>query len=63
MRFDFGVYNDNNELLYLIEFDGEQHFNVTGGWNNEQAHEDTKRRDAIKNHYCLIKNIPLIRIP
>ena len=63
LRFDFGVYNDNNELLYLIEFDGEQHFNVTGGWNNEQAHEDTKRRDAIKNYYCLINNIPLIRIP
>lgn len=63
LRFDFGVYNGNDELLYLIEFDGIQHFNATGGWNDEQNHEETKRRDAIKNNYCLVNNIPLIRIP
>lgn len=63
LKFDFGVYNSDDELLYLIEFDGIQHFNATGGWNDEQAYENTKRRDAIKNNYCLINNIPLIRIP
>ena len=63
LRFDFGVYNDNDELLYLIEFDGIQHFEFTGGWNDEQNHEDTKRRDAIKNNYCFVNQIPLIRIP
>ena len=26
LRFDFGIYNEMNNLLYLIEYDGEQHF-------------------------------------
>ena len=63
LRFDFGVYNDNNELQYLIEFDGIQHFGFTEGWNDEQNYKDTKRKDSIKNNYCFINQIPLIRIP
>ena len=31
LRFDFGIYDDNNKLLYLIEFDGSQHYYSTGG--------------------------------
>ena len=63
LRFDFGVYNDNNQLQYLIEFDGIQHFGFTEGWNDEQNYKDTKRKDSIKNNYCFINQIPLIRIP
>lgn len=57
LRFDFYV---NNE--YLIEFDGVQHFSWGRCWNGDNK-EDIKRRDAIKNNYCLQNNIPLIRIP
>lgn len=57
LRFDFYV---NNE--YLIEFDGVQHFDYGSCWNGENK-EDVKRRDHIKNNYCLSNNIPLIRIP
>ena len=58
-RFDFYVNN-----LYLIEFDGKQHFEFSGyGWDNEQNFLQTKKRDEIKNNWCKKNNIPLIRIP
>lgn len=56
-KFDFGIIEDN-KLLYLIEYDGIQHFEQTG-WNLER----NKKRDEIKNNYCKENNIPLIRIP
>lgn len=58
LRFDFYV---NNQ--YIIEFDGEQHYKTTGGWNNETHLISIKQRDTIKNEYCKNNNIPIIRIP
>ena len=58
-KFDF--YVDNS---YLIEFDGEQHFNCrSSGWNTEEHLIDTQRRDEFKNNWCKQNNIQLIRIP
>lgn len=56
--FDFLVNNS-----YLIEYDGIQHFEATGGWSTEEHLQQVQRRDNIKNNYCKEKNIPLIRIP
>ena len=64
LRFDFAIFNKQNQLLYLIEYDGEQHFNSKGDnqiWSD--SFEKRKRRDEIKTIYCLNNNIPLIRIP
>ena len=61
--FDFGIYNSKDELQYIIEYDGYQHFNRVGGWNTKESSELTHQRDMIKNEYCFSHNIPLIRIP
>lgn len=62
LRFDFYLPDYN----LLIEFDGIQHFKPSLPRNNlEKAiiiFEDTKRRDIIKNNYCLDNNINLLRI-
>lgn len=64
LKFDFAIFDDNNNLIYLIEYDGIQHFiNKNCGWNNEKHLNELKERDKIKNDYCLTHNIPLIRIP
>lgn len=63
LRFDFGVLDKNNNLRYLIEYDGEQHYTITGGWSTETHYNNLQERDKLKNEYCLINNIPLIRIP
>ena len=67
--FDFAIFNkNNNSLLYLIEFDGSQHFTYfysenNKSWNNKDNFNITRKNDLIKNKYCFEHNIPLIRIP
>lgn len=62
-RFDFVLLDENNEVIRLIEFDGEQHYRYSGGWNTKENMLLTQKRDQIKNEYALIHNIPLVRIP
>lgn len=63
LLFDFAIFN-NNTLLYLIEFDGKQHFqHANCGWNDLENLQKTHRNDLLKNKYCFEHNIPLIRIP
>ena len=57
--FDIAIFNNNN-LLYLIEYDGIQHFEE-GHFNN--TFKVTHKNDLLKNKYCFEHNIPLIRIP
>lgn len=59
LMFDIAIYN-HNTLLYLIEYDGIQHFEP-GHFNNN--YQQTHYNDLIKNKYCFDNNIPLIRIP
>lgn len=57
-RFDFFVENQ-----YIIEFDGQQHFSYSGGWNTKEQMLETQKRDWLKNEWCRLNNIPIIRIP
>lgn len=58
-RFDFFV-NDS----YLIEYDGKQHFQWSSyGWDNKQNFNKIVEHDKFKNDWCVINEIPLIRIP
>lgn len=58
-RFDF--YVDNN---YIIEFDGEQHFNSREtGWFTKEQVQAIQEKDNFKNEWCKKNNIPIIRIP
>ena len=65
LLFDFAIFN-NKQLLYLIEYDGEQHFHsshYTSSWNTAEQVIHTHQNDLLKNKYCFTHNIPLIRIP
>jgi len=59
LLFDFAIFNDQNQLLYLIEYDGEQHFNKQSRYYSKENIE----HDKIKNNYCIQHNIKLYRIP
>lgn len=65
-RFDFAILNENNEIIYLIEFDGEQHYenNIkNSGWSTYEKYEYTHQNDIEKNNLAKNLNIPLVRIP
>lgn len=55
--FDFALFKDN-QLVYLIEFDEEQHYKNSIGYMNKYQEEDKK-----KNKWALSHGIPLVRIP
>lgn len=68
LRFDFAVFNCNEDLAFLIEIDGEQHFRPVrfGGMSEEESirhYYDTIERDGLKDRYCINNEIELIRIP
>lgn len=56
-RFDFGIVDDNKNLLFLLEIDDETHRGVSEQYLKQQ------RRDKIKNEYCNKHKIPLYRMP
>lgn len=63
-RFDFAIFDNNNKLQYIIEFDGSQHFvEARGKWKYKRTLEDIQHIDEIKNNYCRKNNIKLKRIP
>lgn len=65
LKFDFAVFDKNNNLSHLIEFDGIQHFSFkedTKGWNTKENYLKIKENDKIKDKYCQENNIRLIRI-
>ena len=63
LRFDFGVYRNGN-LVALIEFDGEQHFQYNSHFCKNKSDFMYRRGcDRKKNEWALNKKIPLYRIP
>jgi hypothetical protein len=63
LRFDFAVYK-NNKILFLLEVDGIQHYKFTKHFHkNIFGFKKQREWDRRKNKYCILHNIPLIRIP
>lgn len=62
LRFDFAILDDNNQVIRLIEYDGEQHFQKKADLVFSDTLEGRQAKDKLKNQYCLTHNIPLVRI-
>lgn len=63
LPFDFGVFDSKDNLKYLIEFDGKQHYEPIRYFGGIDSFKKLKHNDEIKNTYCINNSIPLIRIP
>lgn len=59
LKFDFGILDDNEDILALIEYQGPQHFDDNYGDFGRQQREIT---DNQKKEYCRKKKIPLFEI-
>lgn len=58
LSFDFYL-PDNN---ICIEYDGEQHFKPVNRFGGFKSYDKTLIRDKIKNEYCTLNSIKLIRV-
>ena len=62
LPFDFAIFDKDDNPVFLLEYDGQQHFKSISIWGGEKRFEEQKLRDQIKNDYCKTNNIPLERI-
>lgn len=63
LRMDFVIFDDCGDILFAIEYDGEQHYKSVSHFGGSAAHNRQHYNDLKKNQYCLDHNIPLVRIP
>lgn len=64
LRFDFAIFDKQNNLQFLIEFDGRQHYTgPEATWKHATSLEDIQYKDGLKNDYCKSHDITLKRIP
>lgn len=58
--FDFAIFDKFNNLKFLIEYNGSQHYNYSSsGWNTKENWILIKNRDQQKIEMCKSLNIPL----
>ena len=58
LKFDFGILGSNNQLVYLLEIDDEEHrYNF-----KSERRIKAKQRDEMKNEYCKEHNLNLYRM-
>lgn len=62
LRFDFAIFNNNNQLIGLIEYNGEQHYKEVKLFGGEDYFNKLCYHDKIKQNYCMHNNIPLLII-
>lgn len=64
LRYDFGIFDQNNQLIALVEFNGEQHYHQVKHF--QKTHKDLEKQkeyDRIKISASLARGIPLYIIP
>lgn len=59
--FDFVLFKNDKPYL-VIEYNGRQHYEATGGWNTEEQFAKTQRRDNEKLQWCEDNHYPVLII-
>lgn len=63
LRFDFAIFDDNNNLDFLIEYQGIQHYEAKSKFGGYSGLRKQQFNDLKKREYCAKHNIILIAIP
>ena len=63
LRFDFAVFDDNGEIFFLIEYQGEQHYEAVNHFKGKKGLSRQKYNAQQKRKYCAEHAYPLIAVP
>lgn len=64
LPFDFALFNREEELIGLVELNGDQHYSARGTqWNTPERLVYTQKHDYIKQKFAEDSHIPLLIIP
>lgn len=62
LRFDFCVLDDGGEVDFLIEFQGEQHYEAVKAFGGNKKLARQKYNDSQKKQYCAKHGLPLVEV-
>lgn len=63
LSYDFAIINPDNTIKYLIECQGEQHYEPVAEFGGSYAFQIQQKNDEIKRKYAAEHNIKLLEIP
>ena len=64
LSFDFGVYDNKDELIFLIEYQGQQHYKPVDYFGGEEKFQQQQFHDELKREYAEeYIGVPLLEIP
>lgn len=64
LPFDFAIFNEDNELIGLIELNGSLHYSTSGtGWDTPERLVYQQKHDYMKRIFCEKNKIPFLVIP
>lgn len=63
LRFDFAVFDDDGEIMFLIEYQGIQHYEARSAFGGISGLKKQQYNDMQKREYCRKHGLILIAIP
>ena len=63
LRFDFVIFDDDNNIDFLIEYQGKQHYEPCSKFGGKKGFYQQQFNDNKKRRYCALNGIKLIEIP
>lgn len=63
LRFDFVVFDDDNKIDFIIEYQGKQHYEASSKFGGKRGLYQQQYNDNLKRRFCALHNLNLIEIP
>ena len=63
LRFDFVVFDDDNFVDFVIEYQGKQHYEPSAKYGGKKGFYQQQYNDNKKRRFCALHDFKLIEIP
>ena len=63
LRFDFVIFDDDNKVDFIIEYQGKQHYEPSAKFGGKRGFYQQQYNDNKKRRFCALRGYKLIEIP